>query len=291
MNEVFHLFCLVDSHKSMSDAENARLNVALREALENLENYWQKKCPELRLNVAILECADPVGWLYPYPMDIRSIVSNGWPGSEPRGSSNWNAAFGELNNKLSAKHGWMWSDFQKTFVVLLSDGKCTEGWTPALEKLKGNAWFKTSGRIAIAIGDDANRNLLADFTGFIESVISDYEADRLRYLVEPIDPESYPEECFFLKSSRCSISLELGKCFTEYQVSAGNSSTSTKVGEVIEKNGELGIRNLSSYTWTVQLTDGSVRQVVPGKGMPVQEGLKIKFGNSAQWVEIIKYIY
>lgn len=90
-----------------------------------------------------------------------------------------------------------------------------------------------------------------------------------------------------LKTSRNSIPLEVGRYFTEFQVSAGNSSASIKVGEVIERNGKVGIRNLSSYTWTVQLTDGSVRQVAPGKGMPVLLGLKIKFGNSLQWAEII----
>lgn len=90
-----------------------------------------------------------------------------------------------------------------------------------------------------------------------------------------------------LKTCRCSITLEVGRHFSEYQVAAGNSDAIVKVGEVIEKNGKVGIRNLSSYTWTVQLTDGSVRQVVPGKGMPVLKGLKIKFGNNTQWAEIV----
>lgn len=90
-----------------------------------------------------------------------------------------------------------------------------------------------------------------------------------------------------LKTSWNSIPLEVGKFFTEFQVSAGNSSANVKVGEVIEKNGKVGIRNLSSYTWTVKLTDGSVRLVVPGKGMPVQIGLKIRFGDKSEWVVIV----
>ena len=90
-----------------------------------------------------------------------------------------------------------------------------------------------------------------------------------------------------LKTSRGTIPLEVGRYFTELQVSAGVFSASKKVGEVIEKNGEVGIRNLSSYTWTVQLTDGTLRQVVPSKGMPVQTGLKIKFGDSSGYAEIL----
>lgn len=85
-----------------------------------------------------------------------------------------------------------------------------------------------------------------------------------------------------LKTSKGVIPLEVGKYFTEYQVLAGSSSTSVKVGQVIEKNGKVGIRNLSSYSWTVQLTNGSVRQVAPGKGMPVIVGLKIQFGNNSE---------
>lgn len=95
---------------------------------------------------------------------------------------------------------------------------------------------------------------------------------------------------YFLRTSHGVIPLEVGRCFTEPQVSVGLSGANVKVGEVIEKNGEVGIRNLSSYTWTVQLIDGSVRQIVPGKGMPAQAGWKIKFSNNSQWVEIVKHI-
>ena len=49
-------------------------------------------------------------------------------------------------------------------------------------------------------------------------------------------------------------------------------------GEVVSKNGRLGIINRSRSTWTVILPDGSIRTVESGKGMPVRPGFRITLG-------------
>ena len=56
----------------------------------------------------------------------------------------------------------------------------------ALEKLKGNQWFKVACKIAIAIGDDADKNVLADFTGNMESVITVHDVDSLKKMIKAV---------------------------------------------------------------------------------------------------------
>ena len=51
-----------------------------------------------------------------------------------------------------------------------------------------------------------------------------------------------------------------------------------KAGEVVMKNGATGLKNISSTPWTAMLSDGSVRVINKGEGMPAKPGLKVRFG-------------
>ena len=53
-------------------------------------------------------------------------------------------------------------------------------------------------------------------------------------------------------------------------------------GEVAKKNGELGIINRSSYSWTLKLPNGNFKVVEKGKGLLVRTGFRIEFGNQGE---------
>jgi NADH/NAD ratio-sensing transcriptional regulator Rex len=55
-----------------------------------------------------------------------------------------------------------------------------------LEKLKGNRWFKAGVKVAIAIGDDANNDVLREFTGSSESVITVHNVDQLKKMIHTV---------------------------------------------------------------------------------------------------------
>lgn len=89
-----------------------------------------------------------------------------------------------------------------------------------------------------------------------------------------------------LKVGRFTIPLVAGQTIYDCQVT-GQTDYDLKAGEVISKNNQLGIRNLSSYPWTVTLPDNSIKVVNNGSGMPIRAGLKIKFGNQGDLAEIV----
>lgn len=89
-----------------------------------------------------------------------------------------------------------------------------------------------------------------------------------------------------LSVGRYSIPLVPYQTVYDCQVT-NRSDYLQKAGDVVLKNGHLGVINTSSYHWTVILNDGNVRLVSPGGGMPVKSGLKIKFGNQGETGEII----
>ena len=65
-------------------------------------------------------------------------------------------------------------------IFLLSDGEPTDNYKHGLEKLKQNNWFKKAIKVAVAIGEDANKTVLADFTGNVESVITVHTPEALK---------------------------------------------------------------------------------------------------------------
>jgi uncharacterized protein YegL len=71
-------------------------------------------------------------------------------------------------------------------IILLSDGGPTDDYNTGLSKLKANNWFKSAIKIAIAIGDDADKDVLKDFTGSSEAVITVHNIDALKQIIRVV---------------------------------------------------------------------------------------------------------
>ena len=71
-------------------------------------------------------------------------------------------------------------------IVLLSDGSPTDDWENELQKFNQTGWGRPGRtvRIAIAIGRDANKDVLSKFTGNEESVFEANDAQRLADLIK-----------------------------------------------------------------------------------------------------------
>jgi uncharacterized protein YegL len=96
----------------------------------------------------------------------------------------------ELNKKLSRTGGFMptstGSQFFAPAIILLSDGGPTDNFEGGLKVLKGNLWYKNAIKIAIAIGDDADKDVLKQFTGSSEAVITVHNIDALKKMIRVI---------------------------------------------------------------------------------------------------------
>ncbi len=68
-------------------------------------------------------------------------------------------------------------------IFLLSDGEPTDEYQKELGRLKENNWFKKAIKVAVAIGDDANKDVLAEFTGNKEAVITVHTPEALTKMI------------------------------------------------------------------------------------------------------------
>ena len=71
-------------------------------------------------------------------------------------------------------------------IILLSDGGPTDNYEVGLAKLQSNNWFKSAIKIAIAIGDDADKDVLKQFTGNSEAVITVHNIDALKQIIRVV---------------------------------------------------------------------------------------------------------
>jgi uncharacterized protein YegL len=176
------LFFVVDASGSMNGPKIGALNEAINNVIPEIKNISSSSA-DAKIKIAVLQFSIDAEWLYPAPIDAEDFA---WRYIEPGGTTAFGAACRELNIKLSRKTGFM-NAAAGSFapaIFLLSDGAPTDAYQAELEKLKNNNWFRNAIRVAVAIGDDANEEILADFTGSPEAVVKVHTPDALKSLIK-----------------------------------------------------------------------------------------------------------
>lgn len=174
------LFFLIDTSGSMSGNKIGAVNDAIVNVLPMLEDISSSN-PDAEIKVAALEFSNGTKWLYNEPKSVEDFK---WIDVQAGGLTSLGEACLELNGKLS-RSGYMKSasGSYAPAIILLSDGGPTDNFDGGLQTLQGNNWFKNSIRIAIAIGDDADLNVLSRFTGNSEAVIKVQNIDALKQII------------------------------------------------------------------------------------------------------------
>lgn len=174
------LFFLIDTSGSMSGNKIGAVNDAIVNVLPMLEDISSSN-PDAEIKVAALEFSNGTKWLYNEPKSVEDFK---WIDVQAGGLTSLGEACLELNSKLSCS-GYMKSasGSYAPAIILLSDGGPTDNFDGGLQTIQGNNWFKNAIRIAIAIGDDADLDVLARFTGNSEAVIKVQNIDALKQII------------------------------------------------------------------------------------------------------------
>ena len=177
------LFFLIDTSGSMEGSKIGAVNDAVANVLPMLDEISAEN-PDAEIKVAALEFSSGVHWLYSEPKLASDFV---WQDVKAGGLTSLGAACAELSSKLS-RSGYMQSasgSFAPA-IILLSDGGPTDDFDSGLNKLKANNWFKAAIKIAIAIGDDADKDVLKQFAGNSEAVFTVHNIDALKQIIRVV---------------------------------------------------------------------------------------------------------
>ena len=174
------LFFMVDTSGSMDGRKIGAVNESIQEVLPMINDISAAN-PDAEIKVAALQFSSGTSWVYDEPMLASDFV---WQDVSAIGTTDLGEACMELNSKLSM-NGFMKSasGSYAPAIILLSDGAPTDDFDHGLAKLNENRWFRHAIRIAIAIGDDADREKLAQFTGTSEAVFTVQSIDALKKMI------------------------------------------------------------------------------------------------------------
>jgi uncharacterized protein YegL len=176
------LFFLVDASGSMDGSKIGAVNAAIEEVIPMLREVSEENA-DAQIKIAALKFSDGVEWLTPAgPVDPAQFH---WIPIYANGVTALGAACEELNAKLSTKAFMKEaSGSYAPAIFLLSDGAPTDDWERALEVLKRNNWFRAGVKAACAIGEDADFDVLAEFTGSHEAVLLTHNVAALKKVIK-----------------------------------------------------------------------------------------------------------
>ena len=180
------LFFVVDCSGSMTGAKIGTVNSAIEEIVPELRDTSENNA-DAQIKIATLAFSTGAEWINP-PIAAENF---NWTYLDAYGVTDLGEACNQLNEKLS-KNAFM-GEVRGSFapaIFLLSDGEPTDDYKHGLEKLKKNNWFKKAIKVAIAIGNDANKSVLADFTGNTESVITVHSPEALKKWIKFVSVRS-----------------------------------------------------------------------------------------------------
>lgn len=175
------LFFVVDTSGSMTGSKIGTVNSAIEEIVPELKDISENNA-DAQIKVATLAFSTGARWVDSAPVAAENFR---WNYLDANGVTDLGEACLQLNEKLS-RSAFM-SETTGSFapaIFLMSDGEPTDNYKHGLEKLKQNNWFKKAIKVAVAIGDDANKTVLADFTGNTEAVITVHTAEALKKWIQ-----------------------------------------------------------------------------------------------------------
>lgn len=174
------LFFMVDKSGSMYGQKIGAVNDAVTNVLPIISDLSDANA-DAEIKVAAMEFSNGVDWLYSTPKAANEFI---WQDVDAGGLTSLGAACLELNSKLS-RSGFMQtaSGSFAPVIILMSDGEPTDDYLGGLGALKANNWFKNAIKIAIAIGDDANTDTLAQFTGSKEAIFYVHNIEALKQVI------------------------------------------------------------------------------------------------------------
>lgn len=172
------LFFIVDTSGSMSGTKIGSVNTAIREVLPELRDIGGS---DVELKIACLQFSSGCQWMHTSPVSVESFQ---WNNVSAEGVTDLGAACKELCDKMDkSKFLAAPSGSVAPAIFLMSDGEPTDDYTVGLVQLQQNNWFKYAIKVALAIGDDANQDVLADFTGNREAVLTVHTPEALKKMI------------------------------------------------------------------------------------------------------------
>lgn len=173
-----HFFFIADCSSSMMGTKIESLNTALESAIPCMRDVASGN-PNASVLVRAVRFNSEAQWHVPQPTDVHEFQ---WPRLRASGATAMGHALRLVAEQMKSPP--MPARALPPVLVLVSDGEPTDDFTSGLKALMNEPWGLKAVRIGIAIGRDANLEVLQRFIGHPE--IAPLQANNAEALVDSI---------------------------------------------------------------------------------------------------------
>ena len=173
------IFFLIDTSGSMRGTKMGELNTVMEELIPEIRRVGEA---DTEVKVAVLTFSTDVKWMYAEPIAIEDFE---WARLSASGVTSMGAAFKELSSRMS-RNSFLNSPSLSFAPVmfLMTDGYPSDEYKEGLEALSKNSWYKFGLKAALGIGNEANDDMLAEFTGSKDTVVHAYSGNQLAQMIK-----------------------------------------------------------------------------------------------------------
>ena len=158
-----HFIWIADCSGSMAtDGKIQALNYAIRNAIPDMQRVADEN-PNAQVLVRAINFSSGAQWHVSQPTPVADFE---WTDLSADGVTDMGKALSMVADQLKIPP--MTDRALPPVLVLISDGQPTDDFESGLETLMNQAWGKKAVRIAIAIGEDADHDVLQKFIGHAE---------------------------------------------------------------------------------------------------------------------------
>lgn len=176
------MFFVIDTSSSMAGSRIDTMNEAMRNVLPELIGVGGTNTD---LRIAVLTFSSGTEWITSEPMILEEYQD--WKDLVADGVTDLGEALTELNEKMSRKSFLRAPSLSYAPVVfLITDGFPTDNYQKGLELIKNNKWFQVGIKMALALGDGVDMDVLAEFTGDEAFVVQANNLSQMKALIRTI---------------------------------------------------------------------------------------------------------
>lgn len=158
-----HFIWIADCSGSMkSDGKIQALNMAIREAIPHMQKVASEN-PNAQVLVRAIKFSSGAQWHITQPTPVEDFR---WADIQADGVTDMGKALSMVAEQLRIPP--MTDRALPPVLVLISDGQPTDNFEKGLRELMDQPWGKKAVRVAIAIGADADHDVLQQFIGHPE---------------------------------------------------------------------------------------------------------------------------
>ena len=153
---------IVDCSGSMQGQKIETLNLAIKESIKPMQDVADEN-PNAEVQVRVIKFSDGAQWHVSQPTEIHSYK---WTDLNADGVTDMGHAMKLLADALKLEN--MPQRGLPPVLVLISDGQPTDDFASGLKAVMDQPWGTKAVRISVAIGDDADLDVLQKFIGNTE---------------------------------------------------------------------------------------------------------------------------